>query len=62
MNPFGIFEAVLFALEVAVDALNPKRKKETKREQRWFLFWYFLFLFLTAAVVIWVVYNLYFAK
>lgn len=39
MNPFGIFEAALVAFEAAADRLNPKRRQETKREQRRFLFW-----------------------
>ncbi|HLX71891.1 MAG TPA: hypothetical protein VKV04_19925 [Verrucomicrobiae bacterium] len=59
MNPFAIFQAMLVALEAAATAVNPKRTQETKREQRPFLFWYFLLLFLAAAVVAWTVHEIY---
>lgn len=62
MNPLDIFEAVILALEAAADGLNPKRKQQAKHDHRRFLFWYILLMFLGAALVVWIVYDLYFAK
>lgn len=53
MNPFGIFSALLGALDCALHAANPKRKRETKWQQRRFLFFYFTALLLGLAYVIW---------
>jgi hypothetical protein len=62
LNPLGILQALVTALEAAADAVNPKRRKETKRERRRFLFWYFLFFLVCAVTVAWTIHSLYFSK
>lgn len=62
MNPFGIFQVAVAAFEMVADAVNPKRRKETKLEKRRFLFWYFLFFLICAAAVLWTIHSLYFSK
>ena len=58
MNPFGIVQAIITLLE----GVAARRQKESKSEQRRFLLFYFVFLLLGIAVLVWVVRSLYFTK
>ena len=49
-------------VEVVVDAVNPKRRKETKGEKRHFIFFYCAFMFVGIAIVVWTIWSLYFDK
>jgi hypothetical protein len=62
MNPLGIFQAVIAVFEGVAQAADPKRQKETKKQQRRFLLFYFAVLLFGIAVLIWVVRSLYFTK
>jgi hypothetical protein len=62
MNPFGIIQAVITAAEGVIHLTNPKRRKETSKESRWFLVIYWNILLLGTGIVGWVVYSLYFSK
>jgi hypothetical protein len=62
MNPFGIIQAALVALEGVLHGADPKRRRETAREQRRFAFLYVFFMLLGLAVVIWTIHSLYFAR
>ncbi len=62
MNPFGIFQAAIASLEAAIHAGDPKRQKKTKGERRRFLVFYFTFISVGIAVVVWTIHSLYFAK
>ena len=60
MNPLGIIQAVMALLEGVAHAANPKQQRETKEQQRRFLFFYAAFMLLGIAVVVWVIRSLYF--
>jgi hypothetical protein len=62
MNPFGIFQAVIALFEGVAQAADPTRRKETKKQERRFLFFYLAFMLVCIAVVVWVVRSLYFTK
>jgi polyferredoxin len=58
MNPLGIVQAVIALFEAA----DPKRQKETEKQERRFLLLYFAIVLFGIAVVVWVVRSLYFSK
>jgi hypothetical protein len=58
MNPLGIVQALVALCEAA----DPKRQKETKKQERRFLLFYFAIVLFGIAVLIWVVRSLYFTK
>jgi hypothetical protein len=62
MNPLGIFQAVIAAVEVVAHAADPKRQRETTKESRRFLFLYPAFIVLGVGIMVWVVRSLYFAR
>jgi len=61
MNPCLFGKAALALLEGIGHATNPKKQKETKREERRFLFWYGLLMLFGVRVIGWTIYSLYFA-
>ena len=58
MNPFGIFNVITGCLDMLADAVNPKRRKENKKENWKFLAFYWAFLTLCLLAVILVVRSL----
>jgi hypothetical protein len=62
MNPLGVFQAVIIAVETALQGLTTRRKNETRKAKWQFLFFYWSFVLLASALLIWVVRWLYFDK
>ena len=62
MDPFGIVQAVSALIEGVAHAADPKRRKETDRGRRRFLFFYVLSMLLGIGVVVWTIHSLYFAR
>jgi hypothetical protein len=62
MNPLGLIQAALVALEGVVRAVTHKPRKETRGERIGFWIVYALFLFTGFGAIIWTVYDLYIRK
>jgi len=60
MNPFGIFDAVVGALDIVGNAFGRKRRQESTRERISFWVMYAVLMLLGVAVITFVVWQLYF--
>jgi hypothetical protein len=62
MNPFGIIQAALLAIEGAARAVFRKPQQESRGEGVGFWILHWLFLVGGFGVIAWTVYDLYFRK
>jgi hypothetical protein len=60
MNPLGLFDAMLVALEGVAYAVNPKLRKQTKKSAVAFGLFYVAFLLGGIIILVMVVRSLYF--
>jgi hypothetical protein len=62
MNPFGILQALVASIEGTLQSLDRKRRQESARSRHRFLLFYFVFLLLCVAILIWTIRSLYFTR
>lgn len=59
MNPFGIFSVLEASMDAVGEAFGRKRKRESRRERFWFIFFSLLLLLASVAAICLTVRQLY---